>query len=503
MAKSLNPMQQRLFGREKETLLLDQVCASGKAEFVAIYGRRRVGKTFLVREYFRSTSTLYFEFTGRKDASLTTQLHGFRETLETVFYSGRPIPKLDSWDSAFKTLAMALRASAQQDERAVLFLDELPWMATAKSGLIQALDHIWNTELVKMPQVILIVCGSAASWMLDNLIHAKGGLHNRITRRIKLMPFTLPETLAYLKHHHTVTGLRAAIELYMAIGGIPHYLQQLHRDLSVSQNIADLCFSENGLLRTEFTNLFAALFGESDLYERIVGILATKRSGVNRTELLTGLKADSGGSLNRKLRELEEAGFIARMTPYGHKKKNTLYRLIDPYIYFYLSWIQDAPGGVFTGNGVKYWLDKVRTPAYQSWAAYTFENLCLTHSTLIQKALRLDHVGCEVGSWRLVAPRGTRSGRNSTGAQIDLLFDRSDGIISLCEVKYCSEPFSIDKAYARELKQKLEVFQAATRTRKDLQLVLITLAGFKPNTWSEDLVNIALDAKTIFTRRHD
>src|SRR5580692_321614 len=218
-----------LFGREREVALLDSVYASGSPEFVAIYGRRRIGKTYLIREYFRGRGTVYFEFTGQKDAALNVQLNDFRETLEKVFYSGKPIPRLDSWKSAFKTLAEALRAtqSVQKAERAVVILDELPWMATPKSGLIPALDHIWNTQLSTLPEVILVVCGSAASWMIDHLIQAKGGLHNRITRRIRLMPFTLPESIGFLKSRNIKLSLRATAELYMAIGGVPYYLNQI------------------------------------------------------------------------------------------------------------------------------------------------------------------------------------------------------------------------------------------------------------------------------------
>jgi hypothetical protein len=269
----------------------------------------------------------------------------------------------------------------------------------------------------------------------------------------------------------------------------------VERQLSASQNIAALCFSQNGILRTEFPQLFRALFGESDVYEKIVRALARKRSGLNRTELLTALKVDSGGSLNRKLKELEEAGFISHMTPYDKARKDTLYRIIDPYVYFYLSWIERAPSGIFSSNGEKYWLEKSRTPTYLAWAGYSFENLCLTHVPWIQRALRLDHIGYEVGSWNHVAPKGRAT---QLGAQIDLLFDRSDGVISLCEIKFNTEAFAVTKSYARELQHKLDIFQTVTRTRKDVRCVLITFNGFQANTWSQDLIDVALDAENIF-----
>lgn len=497
----MSTLSNRIFGRNREVALLDTVCASGKGELVALYGRRRVGKTYLIREYFAGRGSFYCEFTGQKDAPLAAQLTHFREVLEAAFYGGRPIPRLRSWSEAFAILAKALSATitAQKIERAVIFLDELPWMAAPKSGLIQALDHSWNTLFSKMPEVIFVVCGSAASWMLDNLIHAKGGLHNRITRQIRLLPFTLPEVREFLGRRNIRLSLPAVIELYMAIGGVPHYLDQLDKRLSADQNIAALCFSKDGILRTEFTTLFRALFGESDIYERIVRVLATRRAGVTRNELLSALKAESGGSLNRRLTELEEAGFIARITPYGKRKKNTLHRIVDPYVYFYLSWIERAPDGVFRANGEKYWLEKRRTRVYETWAGYTYENICLTHVQWIQRALLLDHIGFEVGSWCFV-PAAGRPER--LGAQIDLLFDRDDQVISLCEIKHNAASFSIDKAYARELKRKIETFQSVTRTRKSLQLVLITLNGFKANIWSEGLVDVSLSAGDIFGSAH-
>lgn len=488
-----------IFGRQKEVSIFDKLYRSDEAEFVALYGRRRVGKTYLVRNYFQGKANIYFEFTGQKDAPKTRQLHNFKEELEAVFYDGKPIPPLDSWNTAFKTLATAIHATEkpQAKQRVIIFLDELPWMATKKSGVVQALDYIWNTQLSKMPQVILAVCGSAASWMIDTLIQAKGGLHNRITKKMRLMPFTLPETVKFLKQQKRRFGLKNTIEIYMAIGGVPHYLKQLEPGASASQSIANLCFSEDGILQGEFERLFRALFGDSDIYERIVRTLAENKQGTSREMLLSRLKLDSGGSINRRLKELEEAGFIARMTPYGKKRKQAAYRIIDPYVYFYLRWMESAPSGVFARDGISYWLKKSQTAAYKSWAGYAFENLCLTHAGLIKDALDLNQIECEIGNWSYFPPKGNTE---TTGAQIDLLFDRADNVISLCEIKFNTTTFSINKAYAKALINKVDIFQRMTRTRKDIQLVLITTAGFKPNIWSEDLIDMAIDANTIFGR---
>jgi AAA+ ATPase superfamily predicted ATPase len=487
-----------LFAREDERAVLDAVYRSGRAELVALYGRRRVGKTHLIREFFAGCqNTLYCEFTGLKDGTTAVQLGNFREVLEATFYRRRPIPPLRAWSEAFKALSEILSATlkAQKFKRAVIFLDELPWMATPKSGLIQALDYSWNTQLSRMPQVIVVVCGSAASWMLNNLIHAKGGLHNRITRRIRLEPFSIPEVSEFLQRRGFTLSLRAIIELYMAVGGVPHYLNQLDSTLSASQNVAALCFSKNGSLRTEFATLFKALFDESDVYERIVRIIASKRIGVTRSELLEALKVESGGGINRKLIELEESGFITTIKPYGRHRKGTLYRIIDPFVYFYFSWIESAPSGVFQTDGEKYWQERRRTRSYDAWAGYTFENVCLTHLIWIQNALNLAHINYEASAWFAAAPKGEP---DQTGAQVDLLFDRDDQVITICEMKYYAARFTIDKAYAAKLKRKIETFQSVTKTRKQLQLVVLTLNGFNANAWSAGLVDISQAVDQIF-----
>jgi len=488
----------KLIGRANEQAALAAALDSPEAELVAIYGRRRVGKTFLVREFFKPRADLFFEFTGQKDASLSQQLFNFKDRLEQTFYQGTPIPRLASWNEAFRTLAQVVKVKTEQapDNNIVIFLDELPWMATPRSRLLQALDYTWNTELSQLSQVTLIVCGSAASWMIDNLIQAKGGLHNRITRQIRLMPFTLTETRAYFKHRKMKFGLKSVIELYMALGGIPHYLRQVESSKSASQNISSLCFSPQGSLTTEFERLYDSLFGESEIYDKITRILANTQQGLTRDELIEQLGVHSGGSINRRLKELQEAGFITRMTPYNKSTKHTVFRVIDPYTLFYLRWIEKAPKGVFTRTNPNYWTNKYQTAGYKSWAGYAFENLCLTHSHLVAKALGIDNVLAQAGNWNYRSPLHSKT---QEGAQIDLLFDRTDNTITLCEIKYHVSPFSVNKSYAKELKRKIEVFEHITRTKKDIRVVMITLNGFKENTWSIDLVDQSIDADSIFS----
>ena len=484
-------------GRESEKSILQTALDSGEAEFIAIYGRRRVGKTYLVREYIADKADLYIEFTGQNEAKFSQQLLNFKSVLEKHFEYDTPLPPLESWNEAFQTLADAIDLAIEIDseDKIVIFLDELPWMATRRSGLLSALDYYWNTRFSKVTNLTLIVCGSAASWIIDNLIDAKGGLHNRVTQRIRLMPFTISETREYFEKHNYRFKMKSVLEIYMAIGGIPLYLKQIKKSLSTSKNIDNICFSANGLLSSEFERLFSSLFGESDIYELIVRALAKSKGGISRDELILALGLSSGGGLNKKIKELEESGFISKVTPYNKKTKHSTFRVIDPYVYFYLKWIDKTPNAVLNSKSPKYWLEKSQTPSYKIWAGYAFENLCLSHPSEIKKALGLDGVSAEYGSWSYKPPQ---SSKNSKGAQIDLLFDRADNTITLCEVKFNDSSFSVTKAYAGELKNKLEVFHRVTRTTKDLRLILVTVNGFKRNTWSEDLVDDALDTNDIF-----
>lgn len=496
MAKSSQPSDP-IVGRRKELALLEGVLGSPEAELLALYGRRRVGKTHLVRGFFAPRTSVFFSITGEKDAPIAVQLAHFRDELARTFYGGRPLPLHGSWREAFAHLADAVddHAARRPAEPVVLFFDELPWLATPRSGLLQAFDHVWNTRLCRVRQLRVVLCGSAASWMLDKLIHAKGGLHNRITRRMRLEPFTLAETSAFLKARRLQAGHRQVIETYLAVGGIPHYLKQMQRGRSAAQNIGQACFDRDGFLSDELERLFSSLFTDAGLHEALVRAIAAKRHGVTRTELLDTVDVSSGGGLNRRLRELEEAGFVGRLSPWGAKKKNAVYRLLDEYTWFYLQWIERAPKGVLAGDGASYWVDKAQTPAYRAWAGYAFEGLCLKHAHLIKRALGLGSVATEVGTWRWI-PRQRSTTR--AGAQIDLLFDRADGIINLCELKYAAEPFTITKAYARELRDKIAIFEEVTGTRKDVHLTLVTPEGLKRNLWSEDLVASEVTADALF-----
>lgn len=461
--------------------------ASKEAELVAIYGRRRVGKTFLVREWVEPRADVFLTVTGLKDAPATEQLLLVQREVERVLFDNAPLPPFPSWKVAFETMAGGVErvAKVKKNRRIVVFLDELPWLATPRSGLLQALDHTWNTRLSRIPALCMILCGSAAAWMVSELVHAKGGLYNRITRRIHLQPFTLREAKAFLVSRGLRPKPLEVVDLYMSVGGVPHYLKQMDPGRSAQENIAHACFSEQGLMRDEFERLFASLFDDPHEHEAIVRAVAQRRAGVTRLEILDATGLSSGGRFASRLDELAQAGFLSALPPYQAKTKNTLYRLTDEYCWFYLTWIERAPKGVFARGGRDYWLTKSRSRGFESWAGYAFEGIVLKHASELRHALGIDAVPCEIASFRHV-PKSTSA--ETEGVQVDLLFDRADDAINLCEIKYARAPYAVTKAYARELKTKVDVFERVTKTRKKIVLTLVSPLGIAENAWSTDLV---------------
>ena len=365
----------------------------------------------------------------------------------------------------------------------ILFLDELPWLASKRSGLLQALDYYWNRYWSALCNLIVIVCGSAASWILENLINAKGGLHNRLTRRILLKPYTLKGSKEFLNHYNIQLNDKQLCDLYMVFGGVPYYLKQIQRGKSSAQNINAICFRREGFLYGEFDRLFTSLFDHSENHISIIRNIGKQSKGITREELVKKIKISSGGTLSKYLDELEAAGFIQSYVPYG-LKKNIFYRVIDEYVLFYLHWIDPLKGkGIETAKS--YWEMKTKSPSSLAWSGNAFEAICLKHTDQIRSALGLDSISCEMGSWRYVPKKG----KKEEGAQIDLLLDREDGIVTICEIKYADKPFVIDKAYAKQLATKIEVFETHFQTKKQIHLAMITISGIKHTIWSDELIN--------------
>jgi uncharacterized protein len=483
-----------IIGRNQEIQQLNEILISNEAEFVAVYGRRRVGKTFLIREFFQKKG-FYIEFTGVKDGGKHHQLARFTEKLTQIFYPDVQIRPFASWHEAFKLLTNELE-KLPKSKKIVLFFDELPWMATKKSGLMQALDYFWNTCWSQWRQLKLIVCGSAASWMLDHLINAKGGLYNRLTRTLLLSPFDLTQTQLFLKSNSLDFKHKPILDIFLIMGGIPHYLKQIKKSKSIIQNIDSICFQPDGLLFNEFSRLYPSLFDDPELSMRIMRIIAQHHYGIGKEKIITLAGKQSGGRFDKRLEELEASGFIQRFIPYGHKIRDQFFRVIDPYSLFYLSWIAEfAEQRIIMPKHKSYWTTISGTPAWYSWAGYAFENVCYQHIDKILTALGLTNIPCKIGSWNY-SPQ--KNSLDQQGAQIDLLFDRADDTITLCEIKYSNQAFVIDKAYAKVLANKIQTFERYFPTSKQIHLALITTIGLKKNIWSEELIQQVITLDDLF-----
>ena len=454
-----------IIGREKERELLNQYIDSNESEFIAIYGRRRVGKTFLIRKMFGER--LAFYMTGMDNVTMQDQLLNF--TLELRKFSGKDIPVPENWLYAFNSLATYLESLPNGNK--IIFMDELPWMDTPKSKFISALEHFWNSWASNRSDIKLIVCGSATSWMIDKLINNRGGLHNRLTHRMAIEPFNLQECEQYFEAKGFGYSQKEIAECYMIMGGIPFYLKQMQKGLSVAQNIDRLFFEIGCALDGEFDNLYRALFKFSENYIRIVEALASKGKGLTRQEIIQQTKLPNNGGLTTMLKKLESCGFIRQYEPFAKQKKDILYQLTDFYSLFYFCFIQKN-----RYRDEHFWTNSLGSGIHRSWSGYAFEMLCLMHIAEIKKALGISGVQSLTSSWR--------SNSSEEDAQIDLVIDRKDQTVNLCEMKYADRTFVIDKQYDENLRNKLASFREETKTRKSLHLTFVTTYGVKPNAYS-------------------
>lgn len=478
-----------LVARDFERALLEEALRSPEAELIAVYGRRRVGKTFLIREvYARETC---FELVGIHDADLSTQLRAFANALRVSTRAPADPQPPGDWHAAFAQLASLLEARFKRRKgKQVVVFDEVPWLASRRSGFLPAFEHFWNTWGSRQSRLAVVMCGSAASWMLQNIVRERGGLHNRVTRRLRVEPFSLGDAEALLASRGVELGRFQTTELYMALGGVPHYLSQVRSGESAAQNLDRLCFSRDGLLRSEFKNLYASLFEQSERHEAVVRALAKKQRGLTRTALLAAADLGSGGAATRVLDELDESGFILQMPPLGRTKRETVYWLADEYSLFYLTWIEGHRG---SADGA--WMRKQGTPAWRSWSGLAFEATCLKHVSALKHALGISGIETVEGSWERRADKDLHD-----GAQIDLVIDRADRSMNLCEMKFSEAEFVVDKAYARELQQKRDVFRAATGTKKALFLTLVTTYGVRENEHARGLIGSSIAMDALFTR---
>jgi len=464
-----------LIGRTEERKKLQSLYQSSKSEFVILYGRRRVGKTYLVREVFKNKFD--FNHVGLANATLKEQLLNFNLSLVKFGKKEETIP--ENWLSAFEELAKLIER--KKSKKKVLFIDELPWLDTPKSGFLSAFEHFWNAWASARKDILLIACGSAASWMIKKIINNKGGLHNRISAKIKLHPFSLKECKNYFQRKQFAFNEYQILQLYMVLGGVPFYLDGLDKGLSASQNIDELCFAENGLLKNEFTNLYASLFNNYENHIAIIEALSKKNKGLKREELIKSSGLSNGGGTTTILNELEESGFIQRYFPFSNKIKDALYQLVDPFSLFYFRFIKPNPK---TTKG--FWELTIDSPKYRSWSGLAFEQLCFSHINQIKSALGISGIQSTVSSWV------------NDQAQVDLVIDRNDQVVNLFEMKFPIHEYEISKKYADELRNKIAEFKKGTKTKKAVYLSFLTTYGLKENKHSRGLVQNSFDRKVLF-----
>ena len=457
-----------IIARNAEIESLERIFNSKRSEFVIVYGRRRIGKTYLVNNVFADRLT--FSYVGARKQKPQKQLQRFAEQLKE--YSGsRYAPVLSNWEEAFKELR-ALIESLPTKKRKVIFFDEMPWIDTPRSSFVEALEYFWNAWAAQRNDIVFIACGSATSWMVDKLVKNRGGLHNRITEQIYLRPFRLGECEEYLHKSGCKWDRYTVTQCHMALGGVPYYMNLLNPKQSLAQNIDRLFFAKNAPMRGEFDELFNALFAQADKYIAVMKALSGTKEGLLRADIIekTGL---SGGPLTKILENLERCDFIEKYAQYKSAIRNTLYRISDPYTLFYFKFID--------GKNTKdehWWTNNMHSHSVEAWEGFSFETICMMHLEQIKRKLGISGISTDVSSWRQLGKEGTK------GAQIDLVIDRSDRVINLCEMKFSETPFTMNKSYEDKLRDRMAIFKAATGTRKSLVMTMVSTYGVLPGIHS-------------------
>ena len=462
----------RIIGREYEQHILKNICEEKEARLVAVYGRHRVGKTYLVKYFFEEKFDFFY--TGSFETSMKVQLSLFANALKE--YSGRSQTPPKNWFEAFEQLKNYLLTLRKN--RIVVFLDELPWMETPKSNFLTAFSHFWNTWASTYDGLKLVVCGSATSWMLDKVIGDKGGLYGRSSRSIYIAPFNLYEVEKFLLQRKGIFWNRYQIlEAYMIFGGIPYYLDMLEKGLPFELNIDNLFYRHGAPLRAEYEFLFRSLFKSSNSYRQVVETVAKKNKGLTLKEIKEELNIGDGGTLSTVLDNLCKCDFIRKYSAYGKKEQGSLYQLTDLFCLYHHKFL-----GNRTGLDEHYW-SNINEGVRRAWTGYAFEQVCLHHISQIRGKLSIKGVLTNICSWS-IAKHTDKDGTEWPGAQIDLLLCRGDHVIDVCEMKYCQSLFILSGEYEKKIRERNEAFAHFTKTNDAIHTILVTTYGLKENKYS-------------------
>lgn len=463
-----------LIGRKKEVELLTSVLHDETSHFIAVYGRRRVGKTFLIREAYGYRFT--FQHAGLSEGDMKEQLFAFTSSLKDSGFVMSRKPK--NWLEAFEGLKDLIRSSTEK--RKIIFIDELSWMDTQKSDLMTALENFWNGFASARKDIVLIVCASATSWLLNKVIHNKGGLYHRLTEQIALFPFSLLECEEYVKTMELSWTRNQILQYYMIFGGIPFYWSFLKKGLSLTQNVDNVLFAKNAPLQDEFRYLYSSIFKNPTVYIRIVSTLGKKRVGMTREELIEASGIQNSGDLTAKLEELESCGFIRRYIAIGMKKKNAVYQLIDCFTLFHYKFMEDGP------TDEHFWSNQINTPLINTWMGLAFERVAMEHVDQIKKKLGISGILTEVNSWYCKADPD----KGVFGSQIDLLITRKDQVINLCEMKYSGSEFIITEKTDQNIRNKIHDLKLLTGTKYAIYPTLVTTYGLVTNSYSGNIQSV-------------
>jgi AAA+ ATPase superfamily predicted ATPase len=466
-------MLQKIIGRKDEIAKLENIVSSDHAELVAVYGRRRIGKTYLIKEFFDDKFDYYA--TGIFGGTKEDELRAFCDTL--LQKNICKLSDIKSWFDAFTALRDYIQSL--KNKKIIIFLDELPWFDAPAGQFIKAFEWFWNSYASTKHNLKLIVCGSATTWMTDKFINGKGGLYNRTTERIYLAPFNLNDTEALMKYNGVDWSKALILNTYMVFGGVPLYLGMLKKNLSLDANIDALFFKDRAPLRDEYSFLFRSLFKDSDYYMRIVDAISKKNMGISRSDIVADAKISNNGSLTKALKNLINCDFIRKYNSFGKKERDSLYQLTDLAILFYKRFVEK-----YNGKDEHHWSNTIDSPARRAWTGIAFEQVCLLHVAQIKQALGIAGVQTAVSSWRYLGDQYT------PGAQIDMLIARRDKTINLCEIKYSDYEYEITAKYDNQLRERIATFRSVTKTRNAIHTTIITPWGLKRNahTGSADQV---------------
>jgi uncharacterized protein len=470
-----------VIGRDFEIQKMKGFLTNPESELVAMIGRRRVGKTFLIKKVYQNE--MVFHITGMKDVTRSLQLDNFVEARNNFFPESSSFAKPNNWIKAFAQIIQLM--GKPKKKKRVLFFDEFPWLASNSNEFLKVFDNFWNSWAIDQ-NLIVVICGSSASWMITNIINNTGGLHNRITQNIHLYPFTLCETEKYFLAKNINIPKQNLIALYMATGGIPYYLKEIQKGDTTVQSINKMYFGKKASLKNEFDNLYKALFSNYEKHILVIRALASRWMGLTRTEIVEHTNLETGGAISAILNELETSGFIQSIRPFGKQQRGTLYRLTDEYSLFYIHFIEPNQ------HIENYWIKKYNTPTVKTWQGYAFENICLKHIDGIKLALGISGILTSESSFY------KRKDADAAGCQIDLLIDRADNAINICEMKFYEGAYTLTEENVKALQQKRNIFQEKTKTKKQLFLTLVAADGITDNKYNM-LIDKHLDASALFT----